>query len=355
MCGAMRSSLSVLVVDDSAVVRQFMTQLLARYSWIRVRVAADPIFARAKIEAEKPDVILLDLEMPRQHGLEFLRDLMARDPIPVVVCSSVAGPGSDAAIRALEEGAVEIVSKPELGVRVFLEENANLLVDKLRAAATARLSVRSGRPASRAPDRNANDTVKVTSDKVIAIGASTGGTEAIQTVLQSLSSQTPPVVITQHMPAGFTRSFANRLNTLCAPYVKEAEDGDRLRAGCCYVAPGNRHLRVRRDGAYYIAELYDGPLVSRHRPSVDVLFESMATQVGASGIGILLTGMGDDGAQGLLQMNSAGAVTIAQDENSCVVFGMPREAIALGAAQHILPLANIGAAIMQCAAQRSIW
>lgn len=342
--------LSVLVVDDSAVVRQFMTQMLGRQPDLHVRVAADPIFALAKIEAERPDVILLDLETPRLHGLDFLRDLMASNPIPVVVCSSFVGPGSDTAIRALEDGALDLVSKPQFGVREFLAENATVLADKLRAAASARVTPRRATSAAQTSQpvrRNAPSAAATTTRDVIAIGASTGGTEAIQLILQALPETAPPVLVTQHMPAGFTKSFANRLDSLCAIRVKEAEAGDRLRPGCAFIAPGNQHLKVRRDGAYYVTEIVEGPLVSRHRPSVDVLFSSMAANVGAHGTGVILTGMGSDGADGLNAMRKSGARTIAQDEGSCVVFGMPKEAIALGAVQQVLPIEAIAEALLQ--------
>lgn len=338
-------TLSILVVDDSALVRQMMSGILSRLPRVRVRVAADPLFAKLKIEAERPDVILLDLETPRMHGLEFLRQLMQENPIPVVVCSSYVGAGSDIAMRALEEGALDVIPKPEFGVGGFLKENATVLLDKLRAAALARLQPPRARAAS-------GTTTAVTAnrggmDPVIAIGASTGGTEAIQTILQAMPANCPPIVITQHMPAGFTSSFARRLNGLCRIEVKEAAEFDRLLAGRALIAPGNRHMRIVRDGGFFAVALQDGPLVSRHKPSVDVLFDSMAENVGRRGIGVICTGMGDDGARGMVKMNAAGALTIAQDEKSCIVFGMPREAIALGGVQRIAPLDAMADILLQ--------
>ena len=343
----------MLVVDDSAVVRQVMQSVLSTDRKIRVSVAADPIIAFNKIAKEAPDVIITDLVMPRMHGLTFLRKLMSEHPLPVVVCSEVADRGTEDAISALELGAVEIIRKPKLGVRDFLNESAVMLVDVVRSAAQARLLPA---PLPPATPRNTADVVlrlgtlpriAPSRDKIIAVGASTGGTEAIREFLQAMPLECPPIVIVQHMPEGFTRAFANRLNVDCGIEVKEASDGDHLQTGRALIAAGNRHLLVLKSGHGYIARVQEGPLVSRHRPSVDVLFRSMAKSAGCNAVGILMTGMGDDGAQGLLEMRQCGAQTIAQDESSCVVFGMPKEAITRGAVQSVVPLRRIAEAALK--------
>ena len=341
------------MVDDSAVVRQVMTAVLGKARGLRVTVAADPFIAMEKMKRDRPDVIVLDLEMPRMDGLSFLRKIMADDPIPVVVCSGLAGRGSEVGLRALEEGAVEIVTKPKLGVKGFLEESAVMLIDAVRGAAHARLFAR--RAASPpAPSRSADhaspaaidrSALRLTTDKVVAIGASTGGTEALRGLLEALPPDAPGIVIVQHMPEVFTRAFADRLNQTCRLEVKEASSGDRVLAGRALIAPGNRHTSLVRSGAHYAVEVTDGPLVSRHRPSVDVLFRSVAKAAGQNAVGVILTGMGNDGAAGLLEMRKAGALTLAQDEATCVVFGMPKEAIACGAVESVLPLPRIPAAI----------
>ncbi len=346
--------LHVLVVDDSAVVRQTMLAILGRGSGLRVTVAADAQIAISKIQRARPDVILLDLEMPRMDGLTFLRKLMAEDPIPVVVCSALGTRGAEAALRAIEEGAVEVVAKPRIDVREFLEESATLITDALRAAARVQPRPRLVRPAV---ERRLNADVvlpppagrglRLTSDKVVAIGASTGGTEAVRKILQEMPPDAPGLVVVQHMPELFTRAFADRLDGLCRIRVKEAADGERLTPGRALVAPGNRHTLVTRSGAHYAVEVRDGPLVSRHRPSVDVLFRSVAQAAGPNAIGVILTGMGSDGAQGLLEMKTAGAATIAQDEESCVVFGMPGEAIERGAVDEVVPLSRIAGAVLR--------
>ena len=339
-----RQPLKVLVVDDSAVVRQVMTAVLSQEAGMDVAVAADPIIAIQKIKHTRPDVIVLDLEMPRMHGLDFLRKIMTEDPLPVVVCSALTGAGTDAALRALEEGAVEIVTKPRLGVHEFLHESAVRLIDTVRGAAEAR--VPRGRPAARKPPpRLSADAVlparpprrfPAATETVVAAGASTGGTEALRILLQTLPPNTPPIVIVQHMPEHFTAAFAERLNQSCRLEVKEAADGDEIRAGRALIARGDRHLVVRGDRR---VGTVDGPLVSRHRPSVDVLFRSVAQIAGPNAVGVLMTGMGVDGAAGLLEMKQSGATTIVQDEASCVVFGMPQAAIALGAADVVVSLA----------------
>jgi two-component system chemotaxis response regulator CheB len=357
--GRDRDPIRVLVVDDSAVVRQVMTAVLGQARGLRVTVAADPIIAMEKMKRERPDVIVLDLEMPRMDGLSFLRKIMAEDPIPVVVCSGLAGPGTEASLRALEEGALEIVTKPKLGVKGFLEESTVMLVDAVRAAAHARLRARplpypraSSRlaqpPGGPAPERLG---LRLTTDKVVAIGASTGGTEALRQLLEAMPPSAPGIVIVQHMPEVFTRAFADRLDQTCRIDVKEAQSGDRVREGCALIAPGNRHTRLVRSGALYAVEVTDGPLVSRHRPSVDVLFRSVALAAGPNAVGVIMTGMGDDGAAGLLEMKHAGGATLAQDEATCVVFGMPKEAIQMGAVDEVLPLPKIPTAILERAAR----
>jgi two-component system chemotaxis response regulator CheB len=339
----------VLVVDDSAVVRQTMVAVLAQAGGFEVTVAADAVIAAEKMERSRPHVIVLDLELPRVHGLDFLRKLMrAERPIPVVICSGRSG---TEAMTALEEGAVAVVGKPRLGVREFLFESALLLVDTVRGAAAARIKPRrSPAPAPKLgadavlPARRAPGGLRT--DRLLALGASTGGTEALHALLSALPADAPAILVVQHMPEGFTRAFAARLDRACAIEVKEAEDGDPVRAGRALVAPGNRHMILRRRGASYHVELNDGPLVSRHRPSVDVLFRSVAQAAGPNAVGVILTGMGDDGAAGLLEMKQAGAHTLAQDESTSVVFGMPKEAIARGAVDDVLPLPRLAAAAL---------
>lgn len=331
----------VLVVDDSAVVRQAIREILTRERDIAVDVASDPVFALAKMKQRRPDVIVLDLEMPRMDGLTFLRRINDTDSIPVVICSALAGKGTETALRALEEGALEIVTKPKLGVRDFLAESSIAIVDAVRSAARAR---RRHRPAASlradAPMPEAAP-LRVTTDKIVAIGASTGGTEALTYFLQSMPADAPAIVIVQHMPEVFTAAFAQRLNQMCAIEVKEAVDGDRAMPGRALIAPGNRHMHLGRNGAYYTVRIADGPLVSRHRPSVNVLFQSVARVAGVNAVGVIMTGMGDDGAEGMLEMKLAGATNVAQDEESCIVFGMPGEAIRRGAVDHVAPLARL--------------
>jgi two-component system, chemotaxis family, protein-glutamate methylesterase/glutaminase len=352
--------LNVLVVDDSATVRQVLMAVLSEKRGFRVTVAADPIIAMEKMKKFPPDVILMDLEMPRMDGMTFLEKIMSENPVPVVVCSGLTGPRSGEAIRALEFGAVDIITKPKVGLRGFLEESAVLLEDTVRAAATARVNkfrLLRGKSAK----YNSADVVippvalpvsKQQREKLIAIGASTGGTEALLHVLEQMPENCPGIVAVQHMPEGFTAAFAKRLNGICRIEVKEAADGDKIVPGRSYIAPGNRHTLVRRLGPSYFLEVREGPLVSRHRPSVNVLFRSVAQAAGDSAVGILMTGMGDDGADGLLEMKQANAFTIAQDEASCVVFGMPREAILRGAADEVLSLSKIPAAILRSSIAR---
>jgi two-component system chemotaxis response regulator CheB len=348
------SPIRVLVVDDSATVRQVLAAVLSEEHGFSVMVAADPIIAMQKMEKSQPHVVLLDLEMPRMDGMTFLQKLMSENPVPVVVCSGLTGPRSEEAIRALEFGAVDIITKPKVGLRGFLEESAVLLEDTVRAAATAR--VNKFRMLRKSSKYNSADVVippmalpacGQMREKIIAIGASTGGTEALLQVLEQMPENCPGIVVVQHMPEGFTAAFAKRLDGICRIEVREASDGDKIVPGRAYIAPGNRHTRVRRIGPSYFLEVRDGPLVSRHRPSVNVLFRSVAQAAGSSALGILMTGMGDDGADGLLEMKLAKAFTIAQDEASCVVFGMPREAIIRGAAEEILALSKIPSAILR--------
>jgi len=344
------SPIQVLVVDDSAVVREVMHAILSQEPDMAVAVAADPLIAMQKMKQMRPHVVVLDLEMPRMDGLTFLRKIMAEDPIPTLVCSGVVAQGTEKALLALEEGALGILAKPKLGVGHFLHESALVLIDTVRAAAQAKIKQRaplhsfsSSRPASvpGLPSIAARQA-----GTIVAIGASIGGTEALAEVLTTLSADAPGVVVVQHMPELFTSAFAKRLNALCRIEVKEGGDGDQITRGRAILAPGNRHLSVvTRGGAFYV-ELSDGPLVSRHRPSVDVLFHSVASAAGVNALGVILTGMGNDGASGMLDMKRAGSSTIAQDEKSCVVFGMPKEAISAGAVDTVAPLACIPSLIM---------
>ena len=349
----MSAPLRVLVVDDSAVVREALSGVLGS-DGLTVVTAADPVIARGKIAAQRPDVIVLDLAMPRQDGLSFLRELMATDPIPVVICSALSTQGSRAALEALQLGAVEVVAKPTLGVREFFAESATLILDAVRAAARARLAppaLPARAPATAAPmAASAPVDRRASSRRLIAIAASTGGPQAIQEVLAGLPPDAPGIVVVQHMPAAFTEAFAKHLDATCAIAVREATDGATVRDGCALIAPGGRHLLVHRDAHGFAVEVACGPLVSRHRPSADVLFRSAARAAGPDAVGVLMTGMGDDGADGLLAMRRAGAATIAQDEASSVVFGMPKAAIALAAADEVLPLPLIARGIMGRAA-----
>ena len=327
--------LKVLVVDDSATVRQVMQAILQTDQRISVSAASDPLIAAMKMQKEHPDVVITDLE------------IMAESPLPVVICSGFAAKGTELALRALEEGAVEVITKPKLGVREFLHESAVLLLDVVWSAAEARIVPR---PRIAAPPRLTADAMlplraqshqTKPSQALIAAGASTGGTEALRVFLAAMPPDSPPVVVVQHMPENFTRAFAERLDKECAISVREARDGMRLENGMALIAPGNYHALVNRNGADFVVNILDGPLVSRHRPSVDVLFRSVAGSAGRNAVGVIMTGMGDDGARGLLEMKEAGAITIAQDEASSVVFGMPREAIARGATDFVLPLERI--------------
>ncbi len=347
------SPIRVLVVDDSAVVRQVMLAVLSQEPDMAVTIAADPLIAMEKMKLARPDVILLDLEMPRMDGLTFLRKIMAEDPIPTLICSGVAARGTEMALRALDHGAVGIVTKPKIGVRNFLHESALILIDMVRSAAKAQVKHRLPLPEfpKRPPiagDRSARSSASP-SDAIVAIGASTGGTEALTEILTALPADAPGIVIVQHMPELFTAAFAKRLNSLCQLEVKEGADGDRMTTGRAIIAPGNRHLSVLRRNGFYKIEISDGALVTRHRPSVDMLFRSVAVAAGPNALGIILTGMGNDGASGLLAMKRAGSRTIAQDENTCVVFGMPKEAISAGAVDSIAPLSLMPGLILNWA------
>lgn len=347
--------LNVLVVDDSAIVRQVLMAVLSEKRGFRVTVAADPIIAMDKMKKFTPDVILLDLEMPRMDGMTFLEKLMSQNPVPVVVCSGLTGPRTEEAIRALEIGAVDLITKPKVGIRGFLEESAVLLEDTVRAAAKARLNKFRLLRGKSAKYNSADAVIPHAApsaatqqrEQIVAIGASTGGTEALLHIFEQMPEDCPGIVAVQHMPEGFTAAYAKRLDGICRIEVRETADGDKVVPGRAYIAPGNRHTLVRRIGPSYFLEVRDGPLVSRHRPSVNVLFRSVAQAAGSRALGILMTGMGDDGADGLLEMKQANAFTIAQDEASCVVFGMPREAILRGAADEILALSKIPAAILR--------
>jgi two-component system chemotaxis response regulator CheB len=350
------SLIQVLVVDDSAVVRQVLQAVLSREADMCVTVAADPLIAMRKMKEVRPQVIVLDLEMPRMDGLTFLGKVMTEDPIPTLICSSVAGSGTVAAMRALQEGAVGIIAKPKLGVGDFLHDSAVMLIDAVRSAAGARVDRQvtfAVPPISRPSDaklslpRGHLPSLPAEAGPIVAIGASTGGTDALARILSALPEDAPGIVVVQHMPEVFTLAFAKWLNSRCRITVKEAEDGDRISTGKAFIAPGNRHMSVCRMGPRLGIRISEGPLVSRHRPSVDMLFRSLAQIAGRQAMGVILTGMGDDGAEGLLEMRSAGAYTIAQDEATCVVFGMPREAIHRGAVHRILPLESIPAVVTE--------
>ncbi|OAX55903.1 protein-glutamate methylesterase/protein-glutamine glutaminase [Xanthomonas graminis] len=338
----------VLIVDDSAVVRQMLTEILSRAPGIEVvGSAADPILAREKIKRLNPDVITLDVEMPRMDGLAFLENLMRLRPTPVVMISSLTERGADTTLQALALGAVDFISKPKLDVARGLEEYAEEIIGKVKAAAKAKVRALD-RPAAPRPAGNAVaapsalSTLKFrTTDRLIAIGASAGGTEALRVVLEGMPADSPAVVMTQHLPAGFSTAFADRLNRHSAMAVREASEGEAILPGHAYLPPGGKHLQVVRDGARWRCKIDDGPPVNRHKPAVDVLFQSVARNAGANAIGAVLTGMGDDGARGLLEMLQAGASTLVQDEATSVVWGMPGSAFRLGAAQEVLPLDRI--------------
>ena len=344
----------VLVVDDSAVVRQVLSSELSKQDDIDVvGTAVDAFLARDKIVRLQPDVVTLDLEMPRMDGLTFLKKLMKYHPVPVIVVSSLTREGSRTALRALELGAVDVVGKPAAGESVA--DIIETLADKIRAAAQTRMDrppIESAKMQEAMPPKSSPSLLPDAST-IIAIGASTGGTEAIRNVLVGLPADAPGILVVQHLPAQFTASFAERLNQLCLMDVREAANGDRIGPGTVLIAPGNHHMAIRRRGTNYVVEVKDGPKVFHQRPSVDVLFRSMAHHVGSSAVGVILTGMGADGARGLLAMREAGAYTIAQDEASCAVFGMPKEAIRLGAATKVVSLPHVSQHVLDVLAQRS--
>ncbi len=349
----MAGEIRVLVVDDSAVVRQVMSDILGREPGIRViGTAPDPLFALERMRREWPDVITLDVEMPRMDGVTFLKKIMAERPTPVVICSSLTQAGAETTMQALAAGAVSIIAKPTLGLKEFLRESSNDVVAAVRAAAVSRVRNPAARPVARVtaePDGAAAGVhaMAKTTDSIVAIGTSTGGTQALEAVLTALPATAPGIVIVQHMPEKFTASFAERLNGLCEIDVFEAKDGQRVVPGRALIAPGGKHMLLKRSGAQYHVEVVDGPVVNRHRPSVDVLFRSVAKYAGKNALGVIMTGMGDDGARGLKEMHDAGARTLAQDEESCVVYGMPKEAVKLGAVDRSLPLERIAAALVQ--------
>lgn len=352
MPGTIENTIRVLIVDDSAVVRQVLTALLGADPSITVMGAvADPIFAMKRMEKDWPDVIVLDVEMPRMDGITFLRKLMVEHPTPVVICSTLTEKGAETTLQAMQAGAISIINKPRAGLRDFLEDQVNDVIAAVKGAAQARIhrmplghgkSIPSLAPSVKVA------ALQQTTQQVVAIGTSTGGTQALEYILTALPAVVPGIVIVQHMPEKFTALFAQRLNGLCHIEVREARADDRVLPGVALIAPGGRHMCVVRRGAQYHVEIKDGPLVNRHKPSVDVLFRSVAQHAGRNAAGLILTGMGNDGAKGLKAMHDAGAMTIAQDERSSVVFGMPKEAIALGAAIKVIPLDQMAYEIMRC-------
>jgi two-component system, chemotaxis family, protein-glutamate methylesterase/glutaminase len=355
------TTVNVLIVDDSAVVRQVLTEQLDGINGIKVIGAArDPLFAQKLMEKEWPDVIVLDIEMPRMDGITSLRQLMKERPTPVIICSTLTEKGAEVTMQAMSAGAVDIIAKPKVGLKQFLEESRTLLGDAIKAASHARMekvtsAARAAAPAAPSAKLTADAVVAErvhkplasTTDRVVAIGTSTGGTQALEYVLTRLPRTAPGIVVVQHMPGQFTAAFAARLNQLCEIEVREARNGDRVIAGLALIAPGTDHLLLRRSGAQYRVEVKGGPLVSRHRPSVDVLFRSVAQSAGPNAVGIIMTGMGDDGARGMRELHEAGALTVAQDELTCVVYGMPKEAVKLGGVDAIVGLPQIPGIIVQ--------
>jgi len=351
--------IKVMVVDDSAVVRQVVAGLLGATAGMQVIAAvADPLLAIERMKQQWPDVIVLDVEMPRMDGITFLRKIMSERPTPVVICSTLTEKGARTTLEAMAAGAVAIVTKPKLGLKQFLTDASDDLVATVKSAARAnvrRLALRAEAPPAPAPKNTADVILAAaspramtqTTERVVAIGTSTGGTQALEEVLTALPRVSPGIVIVQHMPEKFTAAFAARLDGLCRISVKEAESNDRVVPGRALIAPGGRHLVLKRSGAQYFVEVVDGPLVNRHRPSVDVMFRSVAKSAGVNALGVIMTGMGDDGAAGLLEMRNAGARTVAQDEESCVVFGMPKEAIKRGGVEKTLPLGAVAQEILK--------
>jgi len=354
----MGKPIRVLIVDDSALVRQTLIEILKSDPDIQIIGAvADPLAAAEKMRDQIPDVITLDIEMPRMDGLTFLRKLMAQHPIPVVICSSLAVDGDETTFRALEYGAVEIITKPKIGTKQFLEESRIRIIDAVRAAAQAKVrAVSASSPLKVTPKLDADVILAKaqpgnfnlrTTEKVVLVGASTGGTEALLTFLSALPLDCPAIAVVQHMPEHFTAAFAKRLDGVCRINVREAKDNDTLLRGQALIAPGSKHMLLKRSGTRYHVEVKEGPLVSRHRPSVDVLFRSGARYAGKNAVGVIMTGMGDDGAKGMREMFDGGAYTIAQDEASCVVFGMPAEAIKHGGVHKVMPLTSIAAEVVR--------
>jgi two-component system chemotaxis response regulator CheB len=358
-----KKKIGVLIVDDSAVVRATLSEILSSDPQIEVMgTAADPYIAAEKIRKKVPDVITLDVEMPRMDGLTFLRKIMSQYPIPVVICSGLTGKGTETALKALEYGALEIITKPRLGAKEYLEDSKVMICNAILAAASANLKKRSLQELAITPKLTADVVIAgrprkksmamvQTTDKVVLIGASTGGTEALRVFLEAMPLDSPGITIVQHMPENFTKAFANRLDTVCRITVKEAENGDSILRGRALIAPGNRHTMLKRSGARYYVEVKEGPLVCRHRPSVDVLFRSAARYAGGNAVGVIMTGMGDDGARGMKEMKKAGAQTIAQDEATSVIFGMPKEAISKGGVDKVLPLHRIPEAVISACAE----
>ncbi|MGC4049662.1 MAG: chemotaxis response regulator protein-glutamate methylesterase [Paludibaculum sp.] len=351
-----QGKVSVLIVDDSASVRQVLKEILESDPHIEViGVAQDPYVAVERIKHRIPDVITLDIEMPRMDGLTFLDKVMGQHPIPVVICSTLTGQGSDSALAALEKGAVDIITKPKLGAKEFLEESRVRICDVVKSAARAKLQRRQGRAEGAGPRLTADAVIAEppsraliqTTETVVVVGASTGGTEALREFLEALPLDAPGIVIVQHMPEVFTARFAQRLDHTCRITVKEASDNDSVIRGQALIAPGNRHVLLKRSGARYYVELREGPLVSRHRPSVDVLFRSASRYGGRNVVGVIMTGMGDDGAKGMLEMKQAGGFNIAQNEATSVVFGMPAEAIKAGGVDRVLPLREIAGEVVR--------
>lgn len=350
--------IKVLIVDDSAVVRQVMTAVLTEDAGIEViGTASDPVFAMEKMRAQWPDVIVLDVEMPRMDGITFLKKVMAARPTPVIICSTLTEKGAETTMQALAAGAVSIVTKPKVGLKQYLQDDSESLVATIKAAAHINVRRLIPRPSTASAPVPAKLTADVilsashlamaeTTDRVIAIGTSTGGTQALERVLTALPRVCPGIVIVQHMPEKFTGAFADRLNSLCQIEVREARSGDRVLPGSVLIAPGGRHMLMKRSGAHYHVDVVDGPPVSRHRPSVDVLFRSVAKCAGRNALGIIMTGMGDDGARGLKEMHEMSAKTLAQDEESCVVYGMPKEAVKLGGVDKSVSLDNIAQEII---------
>lgn len=351
----MKNKIRVLIVDDSAVVRETIKEIISSDRRIEVMAtASDPFVASEKIRHEIPDVILLDIEMPRMDGITFLQKIMSQHPIPVVICSSLAEKGCETTLKALEYGAVDIIQKPRIGTKQFLNESRIRLCDAVKAASVSQLK-RISKMEVIQPKLTADAVIAPrqskamvqTTERVVIVGASTGGTEALRVFLKMMPRDCPGIAIVQHMPEHFTTAFAQRLNNLCRIEVKEAEDGDSVLRGRALIGPGNRHILFKRSGARYYVEIKDGPLVCRHRPSVDVLFRSAARYAGPNAVGVIMTGMGDDGARGMLEMKQAKAFTIAQDEATSVVFGMPMEAIKRGAVDKVLPLEAISRAVLR--------